>query len=163
MNFQHLLPPHFFHWCQNTWIARQQNESLWAFATIETIHILGLTTLLAALMLVDFRLLGFGLRRQTVAQISKEVEPLTVSALITMVITGIAMFLAEAERLALSTPFFFKILFLIVALALHFTIHRRAIATEMPERLPITRISACLSLVCWFGIAVAGRAIAFVR
>lgn len=139
------------------------NNSMWDFAIIETLHILGLTVLLGALIVVDFRLLGFGMRSQTVAQLSKGLEPLTWGALLTMAITGISMFMSEAERLGGSTPFFYKMLLLTVALTLHFTIHRRVTQDRYSKEPWLGRMSACLSLVCWLAIATAGRVIAFVK
>ena len=47
----------------------------WFFPCIATIHLLGLTVLGGAVLLVDLRLLGFGLRRQPVAPLARDVQP----------------------------------------------------------------------------------------
>src|SRR5579871_4783521 len=92
MHLAKFLPSDFFQWCQHTWIGRFEAESLWAFAIIETIHILGLTVLLGTLLVVDLRLLGLGMRRQSVPELSKELAPLTLGALVLMIFTGVPLF-----------------------------------------------------------------------
>ena len=53
----------FFEWCEAI-VARQQPSamSLWLFPVIEAVHLLGLCVLGGAVLLVDLRLLGVGLR-----------------------------------------------------------------------------------------------------
>ena len=179
MHLLNFLPASFFRWCQHTWIARYQADSLWAFAIIETVHILGLTVLLGTLLAMDLRLLGLSMRRypteqvakelhayfetHTDEQVAKELTPLTLGALGLMVLTGIPMFMYQAIRYSTSMPFFIKMMFLLTAVSLHFTIHRKAILQDVNESSRLGKVSACLSLVCWLGVAFAGRAIAFVQ
>lgn len=163
MHLLNFLPASFFRWCQHTWIARYQADSLWAFAVIETIHILGLTVLLGTLLAMDLRLLGLSMRRYPTGQVARELTPLTLGALGLMVLTGIPMFMYQAIRYSTSTPFFIKMMFLLVAVSLHFTIHRKAIGQGINENARMGKVSACLSLACWLGVAFAGRAIAFVQ
>jgi len=163
MHLLNFLPATFFRWCQHTWIARYQADSLWAFAIIETVHILGLTVLLGTLLAMDLRLLGLSMRRYSTVQVAKELTPLTLGALGVMVLTGIPMFMYQAIRYSTSTPFFIKMVFLLSAISLHFTIHRKAILRDVNEDTRLGKVSACLSLMCWLGVAFAGRAIAFVQ
>ena len=163
MHLANILPPSFFRWCQHTWIAQYQADSLWAFAILETIHILGLTVLLGTLLAMDLRLLGVTMRRYSTEQVARELTPLTLGALGVMVLTGIPMFMYQAIRYSTSTPFFIKMMFLLTAVTLHFTLHRRAISREVGPDAGLGRLSACLSLMCWLGVAFAGRAIAFVQ
>jgi hypothetical protein len=51
-------------------------------------------------------------------------------------------------------------MFLVLAVAVHLTIHRQAIATGA-EGAVSAKAAAWLSLTCWLSIALAGRAIAF--
>ncbi len=64
-----LLP--FFEWCEATAIGQAIRESLWLFPVIESIHLLGLAMIGGAILVVDLRLLGFGLRHQPVAQLAR--------------------------------------------------------------------------------------------
>jgi hypothetical protein len=162
MHLASFIPPGFFRWCQHTWIGRFEAESLWAFAIIETVHILGLTVLLGTLLVVDLRLLGIAMRKQSVPELSRELAPLTLGALVVMICTGVPLFLYEAVRLSTSSPFFFKMIFLSLAIIVHFTIHRKATATSIHTGDQFGKMSACLSLICWLGVALAGRGIAFI-
>jgi Family of unknown function (DUF6644) len=161
MHFANFLPRWFFEWCQATWMGRWEAESKWAFAIIETIHILGLTVLLGSLLVVDLRLLGLGMKRQTVAELARDLAPVTLGAIIVMILTGTSLFLYEAIRLSTSGPFFLKMVFLSLALVVHFSVHRNAIATAGRRNVWFGKLAACLSLACWLGVALCGRGIAF--
>jgi hypothetical protein len=116
---------------------------------------------LGTLIMVDLRLLGFGLIRQSPSYLSQMMAPWTYGSLAVMVLTGISLFVAEANRLSQSGPFAFKMVLLILAVATHFTVraHVTRDGARLGSRLP--KVVACLSIVFWFGVALAGRAIPF--
>jgi hypothetical protein len=155
------LPYHFFVSCQNSFIGNWIKEATWIFAIIETIHIMGLSVLLGTTLVVDLRLLGFGLRRSTASQVSHELEPWTMATLIVVVGTGVCLYMSEAVRLSVSGPFFYKMIFFTIAILLHFTIHWRATSKNAIDGSTFGKVAACLSLVSWLSVALAGRAIAF--
>jgi uncharacterized membrane protein len=117
--------------------------------------------LIGTLVIVDLRLLGLGMRRQSVAQVASYFAPWTLVGVALMVITGVPLFMSEAVRLSKSSPFLFKMIFLFCAVTLHFTLHRKAIASSTGHGSALGRLAATLSLMCWLGVALAGRAIAF--
>ena len=59
------LPLSFFRWWEASWISSVVNAAQWYFAIIETIHIVAFTILLGTIFIVNLRVLGFGLRRQS--------------------------------------------------------------------------------------------------
>jgi hypothetical protein len=122
---------------------------------------MALAVLLGTLIMVDLRLLGFGLIRQSPSYLSQLMAPWTYGSLAVMVITGVSLFVAEANRLSQSGPFAFKMLLLILAVGTHFTVraHVTRDGATLGSRLP--KVVACLSIVFWFGVALAGRAIPF--
>src|SRR5215475_3537307 len=61
-----LLP--FFQWCENSAVGEAIRGSSWLFPVIESFHLLGLAVIGGAILVVDLRLCGLGLRRQPVAQ-----------------------------------------------------------------------------------------------
>src|SRR6266700_2774606 len=127
MHFQDLLlPATLFEGCESSLLGHWIKYSKWDFAILETFHIIGITVLLGSTLVVDLRLLGFGMRRVSAAELATELAPWTRGALAFMVATGIPMFLSEAVRMSLNTPFLIKMILLSLALAIHFTIHRRA-------------------------------------
>ena len=122
---------------------------------------MALGMLIGTLVIVDLRLLGFGMRRQTVPQLVRFLGPWTLLGVASMVITGVPLFMSEAVKLSASSPFFYKMIFLICAVTLHFTLHRKVTASTASEGSGLGKLAACLSLMCWLGVALAGRAIAF--
>ena len=161
MHLVSFIPAVFFQWCQNTSIGDAIRASRWSFAIVETVHIIGIGMLLGALLVIDLRMLGFGMKRQTVAQLSREVTPWIRGALLVMILTGIPLFLSEAVKLSVSAPFFWKMILLLVVLLLHFTVHNKAVSRNAEDGAWLGKMAACLSLACWLGVALAGRAIAF--
>src|ERR1700733_6681187 len=112
MNLQHVLPFWFFQWCEKSAVGLSIQGSKWTFAVIETIHIMALAVLLGSFLLVDLRLFGLGMRRQTIAEVASQFAPTSWVSFAVMVATGIPMYLSEAVRLSSSAPFFYKMVFL---------------------------------------------------
>jgi hypothetical protein len=155
-----ILPSAFFEWCEGTALGAWLQQAMWGFATIETIHIMALAVLLGTMIVVDLRLLGLGLKQMPTAELSGLLAPWFWTSLVTMFVTGACLFAGEAVRLSKSGPFAYKMLFLLIAIAVHLSIHRKAVAAEL-DGLALGKAAAWLSIVCWLGIALAGRAIAF--
>lgn len=155
-----ILPYSFFAWCERMPLGNSVKQSMWAFAVIETLHIMALAILLGTMVVIDLRLLGAGLKRVPVAEVAGLLRPWFWAAFAVMIGTGVCLFLAEATRLSTSGPFAYKMTFVLLAVAIHLTIHRNAIARGASGA-AWSKAAACMSLVCWFGVALAGRAIAF--
>ena len=161
MNFGRILPMWFFRWCQDSALGQMIQHSRWAFATIETLHIMALAVLLGTFVIVDLRLLGKGLRQDAVADLAGQFGPWSWLSLGVMIATGIPMYVSEAIRLANSSPFFYKMMFLVLAVGFHLTIHRKASGSAEAPTPGLAKLAASLSLACWLAVALAGRAIAF--
>jgi hypothetical protein len=161
MHLVRFVPLSFFQWSENSWVGHAIKASRWSFAIVETIHIIGIGMLLGAVLVIDLRMLGFGMKRQSVAQLSRELTPWIWGALLVMILTGIPLFLSEAVKLSVSAPFFWKMVLLLVVLLFHFTVHSKATSRNAEDGAWLGKMAACLSLVSWLGVALAGRAIAF--
>ena len=161
MTFGRILPGWFFWQCENTLPGSWFKHAQWFFAVDETIHIMALGMLIGTLVIVDLRLLGFGMRRQSVQQLAGYLAPWTLLGVALMITTGVPLFMSEAVKLSRSSPFFYKMVFLICAISLHLTLHRKATAAGATQGSRLGKLAASLSLVCWLGVALAGRAIAF--
>ncbi len=161
MTFGRFIPDWFFALCESSWPGSWFKHSQWMFAIDETFHIMALGMLIGTLVVVDLRLLGLGMRRQSIRQVAGYLAPWTLLGVALMIFTGIPLFMSEAVRLGKSSPFLFKMIFLLCAVTLHFTLHRKAIASSTSQSSGLGKLAACLSLACWLGVALAGRAIAF--
>ncbi|MCI0437438.1 MAG: hypothetical protein L0271_27965 [Gemmatimonadetes bacterium] len=156
-----LLP--FFEWCESTWLGAAVRDSVWAFPVIEALHLLGLSLLGGALLVVDLRMLGVGLRRQSVAHLAHDARPWLVAALIVMVLTGVPLFLSEAIKAWYSTAFRIKMSVLPVALLWTFAVRARVARGETAETgvSARSRLVGAASIALWFTVAAAGRWIGF--
>jgi hypothetical protein len=155
-----LLP--YFQWFETTMIGDWIKNSSWAFAVIESIHLLALAVIGGAVLLVDLRLLGFGLKRQSVPDVAREAWPWLVASLIVMLTTGFALFVSEATKCYYSTPFWVKMTSLALAMVFTFTVRRKvSLADEHDMRPAVLKLVALVSLTLWFGVGAGGRWIGF--
>ena len=153
-----LLP--FFEWCEASWLGDAIRQSLWLFPVIEAVHLLGLCVLGGSILLLDLRLLGAGLRNQSISQLSRAIHPWLLGSLVVMVTTGVALFSSEAIKCYYNTSFWVKITTLPVALLFTYTIRDRIAARAMDAN-ATTRVVALISIALWFVVAAAGRWIGF--
>ena len=130
----------------------------WLFPVLQSVHIIGLTMLVGTIALVDFRLLGIAMRRQSLTQAASMLAPWTWAGLLTVVVTGPILFWSDMTRYLSNPAFILKMVLLAVALAAHFTLHRSVL--RRPESTFQHRVIAVVSLVLWSSVVLAGRAIA---
>ena len=155
-----LLP--FFQWSEETGLGRMVRESVWAFAAIESVHLLALTMMGGAALLVDFRMLNLGLRRRPVGELAREAQRFFSLGLGVLVISGVALFSSEAVKCYYSTPFWVKMSTLVVATLFAYTIRRRvALAGEGQFGGTTRALVALMSIALWFTVAASGRWIGF--
>jgi hypothetical protein len=130
-------------------------------ATFQVFHVLGFVVLLASVVLVNLRLLGYGLRGQSAQQIASETNRLIWLGFGFAVVSGTAMFFSAVELYYYNPAFKLKLVTLILAAILQLTFFRKVAATENPNPV-LAKVSVALSIVLWFGVGLAGRAIGYV-
>jgi hypothetical protein len=150
-----------FKWFDHTQIAVWIRSSTYLFPAIEVVHLLGLTLLYGAVLVVDLRLLGFGMRRQTVSRLAAQVGPFASLGIGVMLLTGIPLFLSEALKCYANSAFWFKIGFFLAALVFQYTIHRGIVSSDQTSPIA-SKLTGCFSMMLWLGVGLGGRAIAFV-
>jgi len=151
-----LLP--FFEWCENADLIVAMRSSLWLFPVIESLHLLGLALIGGALLVVDLRLLGFGLRRQPVAILARDAEPWLLGSLAVMLPTGVLLFMSSAVKCYYLPVFWLKMATLLVALAFTFSVRRRvAMAGDAGGPLGWAKVVGGASISLWATVAIAGR------
>ena len=161
-----LLP--FFQWCETVWLGRAVVESLWLFPVIEAVHLLALSVLGGAVLIVDLRMLGFGLTHRSVPEIARSARPFLIGALIGLIATGIPLFLSEPIKCYYSSAFWVKMSTLAAALLYTFTIRSNATLVQptdeagTPKRETARQVLVgALSIALWVTVAAAGRWIGF--
>jgi hypothetical protein len=153
----------FFDWVEHSWLGKMVAESLWQFATIEAIHLLALSVIGGAILIVDLRLLGWTLKRQPVAQIARDAEPYLFWSLLMMIVTGIPLMASlAASKYYVNLAFQLKMFFLLAAIVYTYTIRRRVIYRDDTQISPITaKLTAIVSVLLWSGVGIMGRGIGF--
>ena len=155
-----LLP--FIQWCEASAIGTAIRSSPWAFAVIESVHLLALSVIGGAVLLVDLRLLGFSLRDQKVSDIARQAFPWFVGSLIVMLVTGFGLFMSEPTKCYYSTPFAVKMTCLALSIVFAFTVRWKVTMADEGRVAPIVyKLVALVSLVLWFGVGAGGRWIGF--
>jgi hypothetical protein len=154
-----LLP--FFEWCEASFIGQTIRESLWLFPVIEAVHLLALAALGGAALIVDFRMLGLGLR-QPIREIADYARPFLYGSIVVMLITGIALFLSESIKCYYNQSFWVKMTALPLAIAFTLTVKRHVTRKEDHEIGRWTaKLVALTSIALWLVTAAAGRWIGF--
>ena len=153
-----LLP--FFEWCESTGLGLAVRESVWLFPVIEAVHLLGLCLVGGALLLVDLRMIGAGLTRTSLPLLARQARPWLAAGVITMVLTGVLLFLSESVKCYYSQAFWVKMTTLPVALLFTFVVRQRVALSEHTSR-QTAALTGVASLALWFTVAAAGRWIGF--
>jgi len=152
----------FFQWCEASGIGETIRKSSWLFPVIEAIHLLGLGVIGGAVLVVDMRLLGLGLKRQSAAELARNAQPWLVGSLVLMIITGGLLFLSEAIKCYYHDAFWFKMSCLFLAIVFTFTIQRKVTMTDETRVSPVwSKVVAIVSVLLWAGVGIGGRWIGF--
>lgn len=138
-------------------------DSKYGMPAVQSFHLMGLTVLLATVLLLDLRLVGLGMRDYGLYWLARQLKPWTLGAFAVVLTSGILMFLATPGKYIGNRPFRVKMALLCLALLFHFGVLRRFTKTDSAARpRAVNVLVACLSLTLWFGVGWAGRAIAFI-
>ena len=100
---------------QDSQIGTAIRESQIVFPVVESIHVLGLAVSAGAIVLLDLRLTGLGMRHVMPGQIMHRLKPWYLTGFAIMMLSGALLFWAEAEKLYRSPTFRWKLVFLVIA------------------------------------------------
>ena len=152
----------FAEWLQHTALGHALREAHPATVLgIQIGHVFGLILLLTSLVLVNMRLLGWGLRSVPLALVVRATRLGLWTGLVLAIGSGSLLFLSAPVHYAGNAAFAPKMALLLVALAVQASLYRRVTARTAPHPL-LARSTAVISLTLWFGVGLAGRAIGFV-
>lgn len=154
-----LLP--LFEWCEASWLGQVVQTSTWMFPVTEAVHLLGLSVLGGALLVVDLRLLNAMLRDQPVATLARGVRPWLNRSVALMLGTGFLLFMSEAVKCYQNPAFRLKMATLPLALAYTFLVRERVARRDVAPSAWTGRALAGVSILLWFTVAAAGRWIGF--
>ncbi len=136
------------------------NSSELAFPILECFHIVGFAISVGTIWLVDFRLLGFGMLRESPSQLAKDTFFWTLGGLILMLFSGLMLFSSGPEDYYLNYAFDFKMLFFVSGIIFNYTVHRRTVQSDAPGG---GKLVACISIGLWSLVIFGGIFIGFLN
>jgi hypothetical protein len=145
-----------FQWFDEMRIAVAIRDSRLLFPIIENVHILALAVLLGTVVILSMRMLGFGLKQRPAADLYRTLAGLRNGALAVILASGFLLFSSEALKCYDSPPFWAKMCTLGAAILFQYTFVRAS-----AKRGVWMKPAGLFSLLLWFGVGAAGRAIGF--
>ena len=144
-----------------TALATALRESPRLFATVETLHLLAMASIVGAAIVVDLRLLGVS-RTISVRALLRHALPFSLGGFLVALPTGLMMFTAYAGDYLRSPAFPLKLALILAAGVnagvFHSGAGQHAAAWDSGATPPpAARLAAALSLVFWIGVVVCGR------
>ena len=146
-----MLQP-YFQAMNDSNIAKFISESLWIYPLDQAIHLLFLALFAGSILILDIRLLGFGMREQSTAKVARDSTPWVIVGFFGLVATGIPQLIQNAMREYYSDFFWIKMYVLPVALIYTFTVRRMVAQAEEGRVSPaVQKVVGLVSIVLWFG------------
>jgi cytochrome bd-type quinol oxidase subunit 2 len=152
----------FSEWLSATPFSQRIQITPWAIPGIQTIHIICLSLLLVAALLLALRIAGRGLASEPLHLLAARLTRTIWFLLVILLLTGLLLITAEPGRTITNPVFYAKMTMLALVIAI--TLWLAAVARRQFERPTGLHVfSAAVSILLWIGIIFAGRFIAYVE
>ncbi len=137
-------------------------NSTWAWPASETVHFLGLSLSFGVLLAVNLRILGV-MRQVPFADVHR-LLPWGMLGFGANLITGMLFFVGQPKQYIDSAPFYWKVVFLMIAGAnfLYLTVFKKAWAVDRWDASRADKAMAILSLFSWLAVLYGGRMLPFI-
>jgi membrane-bound ClpP family serine protease len=153
-------------WLEQTPVADWVAASAWGYPITLSSHGVGLAIVVGIILMVDFRVLGF-FKSMPLGATSRLLPYMWAGFLLNL-ISGVALFVADAERFTFSLPFQLKILFIVIGVVLVWFLDAKVVkpaaAAGGDAALPgYAKPLAILSIfLWWFSVILSGRLVAYI-
>lgn len=141
------------------WVA----ESLWGYPLVLTLHAIGMAFVVGILLIFYLRILGFAPEVSVIAL--QKMMTIAVWAFVVNLLSGSALFIADASRFFFQIAFQIKFFLIVLGLVLTAVFKKTMLANaaDWPGGVaPVNaRIFAVVSLLIWISAITAGRLIAY--
>jgi len=140
-------------------------NSPWAWPASETIHFLGLSLSFVVLLAVNLRILGV-MKRVPFAEVHR-LLPWGLLGFGANLVTGMLFFIGQPNQYIDSPPFYWKMVFLMIAGAnfLYLTVFRKAwppVSNDAWDASVADKAMAVVSLFSWLAVLYGGRMLPFI-
>jgi hypothetical protein len=145
------------HWAPIVWL----KTNVYAYPTLEVVHIVGIALLFGTLWVVDLRLLLriSALEKLDAQVLAKALLPWTIAGFLLAAMTGLTMFVSRVGDLISNPAFIIKMCLLFAAGTNAAILHARG---PLDAKSIATRTQAGLSILIWLAVITCGRWIAYV-
>ena len=138
-------------------------DSQYGMPIAQSVHLVGLTILLATVLVLNLRLAGVALKDSPLDWLAQQLRPWMLAGLAVVVLSGLLIFVGTPAKYLASNPFRVKMAALGLAMVFQYGMLRQFAAPDSTPRSRAVRlVVAALSLTLWFTVGWAGRAIAFI-
>jgi len=158
----------FAQWIQLTGFFTALRGSAYVYPIIMSLHMLGIAFFGGMVLMTDMRLLGWGMRKRSIADVVDQFRVPKRWGLLLIVACGILMAGSKAEEYYYNA-FFRTKLILLAVVVLHELVFRRSVyadpaALDRASKVPgSAKLAAALSLLLWTSIACCGRGIGYIE
>jgi hypothetical protein len=153
-------------WLEATALGVMVRESLYGFAILVAIHILGLIFSAGIVVWLDLRLLGLSMRGVPVSSVYRRLMPWAFCGYLVMFASGGMLVTGFATSAYRNIYFFVKMTALLLAglnaLVYHFHVERRiALWDRSPSPPLLARMAGIISILLWATVILAGRMMSY--
>ena len=151
---------HYFKVVNDLQVSKDIGTSVWIFPIVQAFHLVALAIFAGAVLVVDLRLMGRGLKDRPLRQVTRDAQPWLIWGFVGLLATGIPQLMQNALREYYSIFFWIKMDFLGLALIWMFTV-RRTTTQGDETQMGAFRLKAVglVSILLWLGVAVPARLI----
>jgi hypothetical protein len=152
-----------FKWLGQSPVGVFMQQSTYAFAIVEMVHLLSLTALGGAILIVNLSVLGIGLKNRPAGRLSAELAPYLAGSLVVAATSGVLLLAEEPMKCYYNPAFRAKMVLLILAVFFYFFVQVRLFRSAGTAKyIFLSRSAGVVSLALWLAVGLAGRAIGFI-
>jgi hypothetical protein len=138
-------------------VSQAIGSSIWVYPLIQAIHLVFLAFFAGGIIIVDLRLLGYGVRSKSIAQVARDARPWMIMGFLGLVATGLPQLMQNASREYFSEFFWYKMYLLAIGVIFLVTVRRKM--TQAAEATLATRAVGLISMAIWTGVTINARLI----
>ena len=156
----------FMEWLQNMGWATALRESALMYPAILSLHLIGIGLFGSMVAMTDFRLLGFAMTKEPLADVHNQLRPYKHLGLTLVVTCGLLLGWSKAA-IYWPNPWFRGKLTLLLLVGIHALIFRKSVyknlaSIDQAGAVPgVAKAAAVLSILLWVGLVTCGRMIGY--
>jgi hypothetical protein len=151
----------FCAYLENTSLGLAVQDNFWVVPAMQTVHILAISALLLAMLMIDLRVLGIHGKSDSISVVISRYINLIWFALPILLISGAILIVGEPARSLANSSFQLKMILLLIAIITTLQIQKIGLRNSSFQSDRTIGLLAIFSLLLWFGIVASGRWIAY--